>query len=81
MKLFIKENLKPIRMKTEPNDTFCPSMGNGITLRQYYAGLALQGLLAKAYFHVDGYDDPERHSELAVNYADALINALNQTEE
>lgn len=51
---------------------------SGITLRQYYAGLAMQGLL------VEPLDDPEARPEThamgvaaaAVRYADALCEEL-----
>lgn len=53
----------------------------GITIRQYYAGLAMQGLLAaykiSAYSH---YMDDALLSKESVKYANSLINELNKTE-
>jgi len=46
----------------------------GITLREHYAGLAFQGLLASG----DGYADAA--AVRAVEQADALIAALNMTQ-
>lgn len=73
----MKENL------IEPNDTLHPSIGNGITIRQYYAGLAMQGMLANSYSNGSTQPLSElRDSDvanLAVAYADALINELNKT--
>lgn len=49
----------------------------GMTLRQYYAGLALQGLLV-SYKLIDMAPmSGEFAGKLAVKYADATIAALN----
>lgn len=55
-------------------------VGSGITLRQYYAGLAMQGLTSlqdKGEF--ESTDESAKVcAELSIKYADALINALNK---
>lgn len=53
-------------------------MGEGMTIRESYAQTALQGLLARDGDHVDGSGDPQRWSELAVKYADALLLELQR---
>lgn len=45
---------------------------HGLTKREYFAALALQGLFAQS----DGWA-PEDAGEFAARCADALINALN----
>lgn len=50
---------------------------DGMTLRQYYAGLAMQGLIAGQY------DDSYNYEELAcasIKRADALIKELEKTD-
>lgn len=47
---------------------------SGMTLRQHFAGLALQGLLANGDFST------ETSARMAVEAADFLIAALNNTE-
>ena len=44
----------------------------GVTLRQYYAGMALQGLLARPEFRCS----PEDFAQTVLWYADALIAEL-----
>ena len=44
----------------------------GLTKREYFAGLAMQGLIAHGYGLIQG-------PELAVEYADALLKELEQT--
>lgn len=71
-----------------PDDRTFPVAGvdsfEGIDLRVYLAGLAMQGLLAGAapgLFYVgDSNTDapPERFAEVAVQMADALIVRLNK---
>lgn len=53
-----------------PNDRAIP---DGITIREWFAGLALAGLLADP--EVDGARD--EIAEMAVGFADALIRRLN----
>ena len=50
--------------------------GRGLSKREYFAAMALQGMLAKY-----GTDYQKQHAEESVYMADALINALNQTEK
>jgi hypothetical protein len=46
-----------------------------IELRDFYAGLAMQGILSNGgiYGHLDGNGDPELNAKLAWEYATALI--------
>jgi len=73
--------------KTEPNEPAFtlshPECGYhlGLTKREYFAGLALQGLLASGYWMSTGYDDGhtrQERAEVAVGQADALTEALNK---
>lgn len=50
----------------------------GMTLRQYYAGLAMQGMLANGSVFMG--DDPIQLSEKSLACADALITQLNQAQ-
>lgn len=43
----------------------------GMTLREWYAGMAMQGLV-KSY----NFEGPEEPADLSVQYADALLLAL-----
>lgn len=54
-----------------PND-----LAEHLTKREYFAGLALQGLLACSSTH----GTENLFAEDSVKYADALIDALNKTE-
>jgi hypothetical protein len=45
----------------------------GLTIRQYFAGLAMQGLLAQ-----ENFEDPENTANNAVCYADALLEELSK---
>ena len=45
-----------------------------MTLREYYAGLAMHGLLSEG----GQYTDPSIGAQLAVDQADALIDALQE---
>lgn len=79
-----------MKLKTDPNDQAYPvattdhDAGHfGLTKREYFAALALQGLLASPLEpgELDGLspDDILNHfSASAVSYADALIEALNE---
>jgi hypothetical protein len=52
----------------------------GLTVREYFAVMALQGLLAAPDVDVRdgaGYVDPSKLTDWAVLYADALIHSLN----
>lgn len=49
----------------------------GLTKREYFAGMAMQGMTSKCY-----KDHPDQHiAESSVLLADALIEALNKTEK
>jgi len=50
----------------------------GLSKREYFAALALQGLLSDSG---ETYPMPKEISDWAVKYADALIDALNQEPE
>ena len=52
---------------TLPTDTMA-----AMTIREYYAGLAMQGLIAQNMWY------KEDAVKMAVEYADALIKQLNQ---
>jgi hypothetical protein len=60
---------------TQPNDLINFSMdssrANGLTKREYFAAMAMQGMISA------GYSTPYYVSETACNYADLLIEALN----
>jgi hypothetical protein len=63
-------------MKTNPDDSAQPkAMGSsgGLTKREYFAATALQGLID------GGYRLAADNATEAVEYADALIEALNET--
>lgn len=46
---------------------------DGMTLRDYFAAKALQGIMQND--HVDGQGDDTRHAALAYRYADAMLAA------
>lgn len=48
----------------------------GLTIRQYYAGLAMQAILSNSIIYVAG--SPEGMAKEALRCADALINELNK---
>ncbi len=49
---------------------------DGLTKREHFAALALQGLCAS---FTPGHVDPKNPARIAVALADALVEALNQT--
>ena len=56
---------------------------NGLTKREYFAGMAMQGILARLPKRDDGKSDlgvveAERIAEESCAMADLLINALNK---
>jgi transcription initiation factor TFIIIB Brf1 subunit/transcription initiation factor TFIIB len=51
----------------------------GMTLRQYYAGLAMQGLCINSF--IEGEDDTKRIVIEAIKVADALIEQLEKQDE
>jgi hypothetical protein len=59
--------------ETKSNDSAYPAYGDGLTKREYFAAIAMQGLCAGTNSHFA----PEMYAEYSVKYADALINALN----
>ena len=48
-------------------------LGNGLTKREYFAGLAMQGLLANSYF---SEEDEEEIAALSIAQADELLKQL-----
>ena len=52
---------------------------SGLTKREYFAGLAMQGLLASDNLFYT--DKPKIFSSLAVKYADALLAELEAEQE
>ena len=66
-------------MKTEPHHDAYPCVGGqqGLTKREEFAKAALQGLLSGDDI---SYLTPATASKSAVEYADALIAALNATQ-
>ena len=68
-------------MKTNPNDTtnvVFNNMGSirqgGLTKREYFAAMAMQGILSNA----SGIKEPGHWTNWAVKYADDLIAELNK---
>lgn len=71
-------------MKTDPNDTAYPivvtkdretEIGQGLTKREYFAAMAMQGFCANA----NVFSNLKDTAIWAVKEADALINELNKT--
>jgi hypothetical protein len=61
-------------MKTKPNDKAYPSPNNdGLTKREYFAAMALQGILAN-----EGSNHCLTNAEEAIYEADRLIEGLNR---
>ena len=61
---------------------FADSMGGGMSLRQWYAGQALAGMLAGGFADTVPHDDVSAGSDaafFAYNYADAMIAAGKAT--
>jgi hypothetical protein len=48
-------------------------MQEGMTLRDHFAGLAMQALLARTTYHIE--DAPRDIAEEAYDYADAMLKA------
>ena len=67
-------------MKTRPNEPICPQYPGakwaGITKREYFAALAMEGLCT--LYPIESY---ERAAKEAVDQADALIKELNRDNE
>ncbi len=71
-------------MITRANDQAFPSEDGpeGLSKREYFAALAMQGLLAGHYEYFRGNSDVSVSAEIAkyaVYYADDLIKRLNET--
>jgi len=61
---------------TKPNDTaFAKEHHDGLTKREYFAGLAMQGILARSFG-----SEPHKgwFEQMALYYADALIKELSK---
>ena len=77
-------------MKTNPNEPINPTIwdvrnkpeiirdNDGLTKREYFAAMALQGYVASTLSDI--VQSPEYTAKWAVRYADALINELNKQE-
>jgi len=68
---------EPINAIVSLNATDCP----GLTIRQYYVGLAIQGICVANLKEIWGgvyTPAPEYISQFAVQFADALISELNK---
>jgi hypothetical protein len=50
----------------------------GLTKREYFAAMAMQGIIAAHNIYETGIDN-EVNARTAINAADALIEALNKT--
>ena len=57
----------------------CEGNLNGLTKREYFAAMAMQGMLSACQGFAMGHED--YLSECALQQADALINALNKEDE
>jgi hypothetical protein len=78
-------------MKTNPNEPINPTIwddrnkpeiirdNDGLTKREYFAAMTMQGYLASV--SSDVIEKPEYAAFHAVKYADALINELNKNDE
>ena len=56
----------------DPERQFAPEYHTGLTKREYFAAMAMQGMLAEQY-----WTSPENLARCSTEAADALINALN----
>lgn len=57
---------------------------HGLTKRELFAGLAMEGLLPGPNMHITNYildDAPKQYAAVAVAMADALIAELNKPKE
>lgn len=70
MKITGNEPISPIS-PTDYNQS-----GTGLTKREYFAAMAMQGLWQSTTDQC--YEDYERIAEMSVKQADALIEALNK---
>ena len=69
------ENSKRYAFPLTDGDAFT---NNGLTKREYFAGLAMQGLLSNNTIELPGDDEFEfaEFSEVCVRYADSLLKQL-----
>lgn len=58
----------------DPEGRFQPEHHSGLTKREYFTAMALQGSVASGF-----QCSNEKHAQAAIELADALIKALNQT--
>lgn len=78
------ESVHPIVEQVEYGASGMSSMdctSTGITLRQYYAGLAMQGYMAADPLAANETRTVIQTAEWSVKVADALIAALNKEEK
>ena len=64
----------PISVSSSTHGNICSSdfeYGEGLTKREHFAGLAMQGLLSH-------YGDSDPYCSTAIKYADALLKALEE---
>lgn len=77
-------------MSTKPNAAAYPRIAvtpygtriedqPGLTKREYFAAMAMQGLISAAHLY-DSVRDDKSCAIMAVKMADALMEALNKTE-
>lgn len=71
----VKRERAEMRFRRSGGYAFPGEVGRGMTLRQWYAGLALQGLMADP--EVDG--KPDTVAQACLRYADALIKAERES--
>lgn len=71
-------------MKTNPNELIQPVIYSeqngysGLTKREYFAALALQGMLAERTTATWKRDEVDARADDAVVWADALVKSLNK---
>ena len=54
----------------------CPTLGQGVTKREYFAGMAMQSLISSDYADDSDKRCADETALLAVEYANALLRAL-----
>ena len=73
----------PAMPVTDSNGPFMQPAGPsvGLTKREHFAAMAMQGLLSNPNLvHYSGTDDKaDRVRDMAVNYADGLLKALEES--
>lgn len=63
-----------------PNNIVSEFYDTGLSKREYFAAIALQGLMANSRFYESAGMVPHEFAKKAVQHADALIAALRQNE-